>query len=186
MLWLGRVKRYAMLMSPPFTRGSTRTAPTPSAIRRSSLNPSTSPWGRILASPPWTFFPLLVCSTPSCPCAVAKNSPFLCVVPVSRKNMPNPCCVAPIIILIPTPIARYANLVHPRAGQSCGKGAHPRQDPRSLPFSPRATPDGSLCRLRQHMVKVKNKNRQGGRVGVRPWSRNGTIFFATRNGRASD
>ena len=53
-------------------------------------------------------------------------------------------------------------------------------------FPPRVPPDGSLCRLRQHMVKVKNKNRQGGRVGVRPWSRNGTIFFATRNGRASD
>ena len=36
------------------------------------------------------------------------------------------------------------DLVHPRAGQSRGKRVHPHQDPRSLAFSPRATPNGSF------------------------------------------
>ena len=31
-----------------------------------------------------------------------------------------------------------------------------------------------------------NRNRLSGLVGVRPWSRNGSTFFATRSGRASD
>ena len=47
------------------------------------------------------------------------------------------------------------DLVHPWAGQSGRKGVHARQDPQSLAFSPGATPDVSLCRLRKHMVKVK-------------------------------
>ena len=49
--------------------------------------------------------------------------------------------------------------MHPRAGQSGGKRVHPRQDPRSLAFSPRATQDGSFCRLRKHKVKVKTRIR---------------------------
>ena len=40
------------------------------------------------------------------------------------------------------------DLVHPRAGQSRGKGVHPRQDSRSLAFSPRAMPNGSFRQLR--------------------------------------
>ena len=67
MPWLGRARKYSMWMSPPFTHGSTRTASTPSAIRRSLLSPLTNPWGRILAWPLSTFFHPLACFTPSCP-----------------------------------------------------------------------------------------------------------------------
>ena len=35
--------------------------------------------------------PPLVCSTPSCPYAVAKSSRFHSAVPVSRRSKPNPC-----------------------------------------------------------------------------------------------
>ena len=59
--------------------------------RRSSRSLPTKPWDRILVWLPWTFYPLLVCSTPSCPCVAAKNSPFLSADPVSRKSKPNPC-----------------------------------------------------------------------------------------------
>ena len=89
MPWLGRARKYTMWMSPPFTRGSTRTASTPSAIRRSLLSLSTNPWGRTLASPLSTFFHPLACFTLSCPFVAVTNSPFLCVVPVSRKSRPN-------------------------------------------------------------------------------------------------
>ena len=49
------------------------------------------------------------------------------------------------------------DLVHARAGQSRGKGVHPGQDPRSLAFSPRATPNRSLQGLCQYLVKVKTR-----------------------------
>ena len=91
MPWLERMKRYAMWMSPPCTRGSTKAVPTPSVIHGSSLNLQTSLWSPILVWPPWIFFPPLVCSTPSCLYAAAKSSPFLSAVPVSRQSRPNPC-----------------------------------------------------------------------------------------------
>ena len=47
--------------------------------------------GSYFVSPRWTFFPLLVCFTPSCHCAAVTNSPFLSAAPVSRKSRPNPC-----------------------------------------------------------------------------------------------
>ena len=38
-----------------------------------------------------------------------------------------------------------------------GKGVHPDQDPRSLAFSPRATPNGSFRQLREHVVKDQTR-----------------------------
>ena len=110
MPWLGRARKYTMWMSPPFTRGSTRTASTPSAIRRSLLSLSTNPWGRTLASPLSTFFHPLACFTLSCPFVAVTNSPFLCVVPVSRKSRPNPCCNARTTAITGMSIGCYAVL----------------------------------------------------------------------------
>ena len=113
MPWLGRARKYSVWMSPPFTHESTRTASTPSAIRRSLLSPSTNPWVRILAWPLSTFFHLLACFTPSCPCVVVTNSPFLCVEPVSRKSRPNPCCKALTNTITEISIGCYAVLGAP-------------------------------------------------------------------------
>ena len=113
MPWLGRARKYTMWMSPPFTRGSTRTASTPSAIRRSLLSLSTNPWGRTLASPLSTFFHPLACFTLSCPFVAVTNSPFLCVVPVSRKSRPNPCCNARTTAITGMSIGCYAVLGAP-------------------------------------------------------------------------
>ena len=89
MSWPRRARKYATWMSPPFYPWVNKNCPYP--IRRSSLNPSTNPWGCILVSPPSTFFHLLVCFTLSCPCVAVTNSSFLCVVSVSRRSRPNPC-----------------------------------------------------------------------------------------------
>ena len=126
MLWLGRARKYAMWMSPPCTRERTRTALTLLVIRRSSRNPLTNPWGRILVSPRWTFFQPLACSTPSCPCAVVTNSPFLCVAPVSRRSRPNPCCIALTTAIIRTWIGCYAVLGAPPSWSKPWKRGTPR------------------------------------------------------------
>ena len=57
--------------------------------------------------------PPLVCFTPSCPCVVVANSPFLCVAPVSRRSRPNPCCIALNTAIIWTWIGCYAVLGAP-------------------------------------------------------------------------
>ena len=49
------------------------------------------------------------------------------------------------------------DLVHARAGQSRRKGVHPHQDPRSLAFSPRETPNGSFRQLREHLAKDQTR-----------------------------
>ena len=109
-----------------------KNCPYPSVIRKSSRNPSISPWGRILVSPRWTFFPLLVCSTPSCPCAVAKTHlsslPHLCPGRAGQTHVES----QPLLSSFRCRSHATRDLVHARAGQSGGKGAHPRQDPRSL------------------------------------------------------
>ena len=73
----------------------------------------TQPVDQSLGSPRWTFFPLLACSTPSCPCAAVTNSPFLCVAPESRRSRPNPCCIALTTAIIRTWIGCHAVLGAP-------------------------------------------------------------------------
>ena len=102
-----------MWMSPLFTRGSKRTASTPSAIHRSLLSLSTNPWVHTLASPLSTFFHPLACFTPSCPFVAVTNSPFLGVVLVSRKSRPNLCCNARTTAITGTSIGCYAVLGAP-------------------------------------------------------------------------
>ena len=128
MLWLGR-KRYAMWMSPPFTCGWTKTAPTLSVIHKSSRNPWTSPWGRVLVSPPSTFFHPLVCFTLFCPCTVAKNFfssvSYLCPGGAGQTHVES----QPVLSSFQCRSHATGDLVYPRAGQSGGKGVHPGQDP---------------------------------------------------------
>ena len=109
-------------MSPPFTRGSTRTALTPLAIPRSSLSPSTNPWGRILGvatvdilSPAGFFQPVL-------PVRSGNKLPFLCVAPVSRRSGPNPCCIALTTAITRTWIGCYAVLGAPELVKAVEKG----------------------------------------------------------------
>ena len=140
-----------MWMSPPFTCGSTRTASTPSAIRRSLLSLLTNPWGRTLALPLSTFFHPLACFTPSCPFVAVTNSPFLCVVPVSRKSRLNPFCNARITAITGTLIGCYAVLGAPLSWSKQWKRITSYTKFSAFSRSPKL--DRSLCGLCQYLVK---------------------------------
>ena len=49
----------------------------------------------------------------ACPCVAVRNSPFLCVVPVSSSSRPNPCCIALTTVITRTTIGCYAVLDAP-------------------------------------------------------------------------